>query len=250
MTDSTEHIGVCKLCGQRTKLCHSHIVPEFCFKPLYETRKTARHALEINLRVDGTRNIRTIQKGLREYMLCASCEGCISKYELQFKNYWYDDPGLPQKMDLRYEGIQMAGADYASTKLFHLSVLWRAGMARRFRNVSLGPYYSKTIGQMLLNSDPGSPESFPVFGTVLIDRDGTVNHGIITEPVRSRFEHSRVYFMCYAGCEWNFTVTDHPTKAQAEVARAIDASGNIWLPYCIWSKSNSVTIAKKYIKRK
>ncbi|HUV95515.1 MAG TPA: hypothetical protein VMX14_11920, partial [Anaerolineae bacterium] len=189
MTSKARQPAHCKLCGQQAKLCRSHIVPEFCYTQVYEDGK----ARKIDLGPDGTGSIKTIQKGLRESMLCESCEACINKYERRFKTYWYDSPGLPEKIDLRSEWVRMAGAHYDSTKLFHLSVLWRAGMADCCKNVSLGPY-SKKIGDMLLAGDPGSPQCFPVVGAVLINEDGTVNHRVITMPLPFRLGHSRAYY--------------------------------------------------------
>lgn len=246
MIQKGDQFGECRLCGQQAKLCRSHVVPEFCYARLYDPNHRTR---VINLKLKGYPSENLIQKGLREHLLCSSCEQCISKYEHKFKSYWYDSPGLPERMDLRYGGIQMSGADYASMKLFHLSVLWRAGEAKWCRKVSLGPYAAK-IGKMLLSGDPGVVGTFPVFGTVLVDRDGTVKHEIITEPVRSRVEHTRAYFMCYGGCEWTFVITDHPTPAEKEVARGIDASGNVWLTYSNWLESNSVKIMRRYPLRK
>ena len=202
----------------------------------------------INLAYDGMRKVKTIQKGLREYMLCESCEACINKYEQKFKTYWYDSPGVPERMDLRYKGIRMPGAEHATTKLFHLSVLWRAGMSQWCKDVSLGPY-GKKIGDMLLTGAAGSPECFPVFGTVLVEDDGTVKHGLVTEPLRSRFADSHAYYMCYPGCEWYFIVTDHPTPEEMELARGIDANGNIWMPYMPWRESGTVKILSERLRR-
>jgi hypothetical protein len=52
---------------------------------------------------------------------------------------------------------EINGLDYAMFKLFHLSVLWRAGVSTReeFRNVKLGSH-EDVIRQMLLRDDPGA----------------------------------------------------------------------------------------------
>ena len=234
MTKQPEDRGQCKLCGEDRKLCKSHIVPEFFYTEVYEDHR----ALKVNLARNGSEEVRTIQKGLRERLLCESCEARINTYERKFKTYWYDSPGLPRKMDLSRERFRMSGADFTSTKLLHLSVLWRAGVSQLFRSVSLGRY-SETIRQMLLTEDPGPPECFPVFATVLVKSDGTVTHGLVTEPLRLRFGHSHAYSMCYGGCEWHFIVTDHPTAEEAELSREIDANGDIWMAYRQWPQTQS-----------
>ena len=247
MTDSAEQIGNCRLCGQRTKLCLSHIVPEFCYKQLYDPKHQIK---QLNLKKHGVPKHILIKKGIREHLLCKHCEALISRYEGTFKTFWYDCPGIPAKVDPGANGIIIDGLDYASTKLFHLSILWRASASRWGRNVSLGPRYTQKIGQMLLTADPGPTEHFPILGTLLVDNKGNVFHGIITEPVRSRVEHSHVYFMCYAGCDWNFCVTDHPTLTETQIAKAMDSSGRITLMCCKWFDSNTAQIMRKYPQRK
>ncbi len=244
MTANDKRLDKCRLCGQEKRLCKSHIVPEFCYKRGYEDGK----ALQINLKHDGSQVVRTIQKGLREYLLCETCEACINSYERRFKEYWYDSPGLPAKMDLGFEGIRMTGGDFQTMKLFHLSVLWRAGESAWCKAVQLGRY-RKSIADMLVSGDPGSPDHYPVFGSVLIYDDGTVNHGIVTEPLKSRFGKSTAYCMCYAGCEWHFIVTDHPSGEEKKLARGVDANGDLWLPYRHWLESGTVKVAKRLMSR-
>jgi len=219
-------------------------VPEFCYTHLYENHR----ALQVSFAEDGRDSVRTIQKGLREHLLCESCEARINSYEQRFKAYWYDSPGLPRKVDLSRKALRMAGADFASTKLFHLSVLWRAGVSKWCKLVALGPYTAR-IAELLRTGELGPPGSFPIFGTVLVDEDGTVHHGLVTEALRSRFGHSHAYCMCYAGCEWFFIVTDHPTAEEAELSQGIDANGNLWLPYRHWLQPRSMQIALERLRR-
>ncbi|HOI56618.1 MAG TPA: hypothetical protein PLP01_15320 [Phycisphaerae bacterium] len=239
-------IGECKLCGQQARLCRSHIVPEFCYKPFYDAHHRVR---VLNLRLDGLPQVALIQKGVRENLLCALCEGILAKYESKFKTFWYDGPASPRQLEPECNGLVIDGADYASFKLFHLSVLWRAGVAEWCGSVSLGPY-SQKISKMLLKGDPGIPGAFPIIGTALIDSGGRVLHGLITKPIRSRVGKSTVYFMCYAGCEWTFAVTDHPSEVEAQVAQSLDVSGRISLLCSRWSESNTARITARYPLRK
>jgi hypothetical protein len=192
--------------------------------------------------------IKLIQKGVRERLLCLSCETLISKYETRFKSYWYDSAAIPLKVELPCDGVVVEGADYATMKLFHLSVLWRASESEWSKSASLGPYYSQKIGKMLLDGDPGPTRAFPIVGTLLVDRKGRVFHGVITEPVRSRIDSATVYFMCYAGCEWSIAVTDHPTKRHSEVAKAMDTTGKVIMLCSQWDVCNSAQIMARYRK--
>jgi len=232
----TRPLGTCRLCGKEASLCRSHIIPEFCYTSAYDSK---HRALQVNYEIDARAPTRQVQKGLRENMLCEACEARLSVWEHKFKEYWYTSPGLPPKMDLRYQGILMESADYKSFKLFHLSILWRAGESRLCKSVSLGRYAEK-IRQMLLAGDPGPQNILPIIGTVLIQDDGSVFHGWVTSPMRQRYGPTRVYSACYAGCEWFVFVTDHLSKELADVVKALDKEGKVWLLYSPYQEAGSM----------
>ncbi len=54
-------ISVCKLCSNEAEIRHSHILPEFFYSDIYDNK---HRTLEIS---QGSE--RTIQKGLRKYLL-------------------------------------------------------------------------------------------------------------------------------------------------------------------------------------
>jgi hypothetical protein len=103
-------------------------------------------------------------------------------------------------------------------RLFHISVFWRASISREFHGFDLGPY-AERMRHILLSGDPGPLENFPVFGRVLVGDGDEVVQGLVTTPLVVKWEHSHVYTMCYAGCEWFLVVTDHPTSKIADLAR-------------------------------
>jgi hypothetical protein len=156
---------------------------------------------------------RTIQKGKRERLLCGRCDSeRIGKYEKHFKEFWFDGPALPPV--IAGEIVAVSRVDYACFKLFHLSVLWRASVARQaaFSNVSLGPYHQEKLRTMILGEDPGPEDAYPVWGTVIVGDDRSVVYGLVSAPRRSRLGTFTAYYMCYAGCEWNFLVADRGTS--------------------------------------
>ncbi|HUT35688.1 MAG TPA: hypothetical protein VNE39_19515 [Planctomycetota bacterium] len=195
----------CALCLRHLKLCNSHIVPESCYRPAYDSRHCASE-----LRSWDTR-WRPIQVGKRERLLCEECDTKrIGRYDTYFKGFWFDRPALPPVISGRT--VDVTGADYTLLKLFHLSVLWRAGVSSQagFSNVKLGPYGEK-LRAMLLRGDPGPEDAYPIWGTVILMDDRSVAYELVCSPLGSRLESFTVYCMCYAGCEWNFLVNDHVT---------------------------------------
>jgi len=79
----------CKLCQSSTDLMSSHIIPEFVYRPSYDNIHRAIH-LKANPQ---KRNY--LQKGLREQLLCKSCEQRFSRYESYFAKEWYKKGLLP-----------------------------------------------------------------------------------------------------------------------------------------------------------
>ena len=59
----------CPLCGNEGNLCESHVVPEFLFKPAYDTS----HRLKFFNR--GSSGSRIFQKGFHSKLLCLSWLG-------------------------------------------------------------------------------------------------------------------------------------------------------------------------------
>jgi hypothetical protein len=234
--------GVCPLCGKTKFLCESHVIPEFCYKQSYDEK----HRLIV---VHASHKKETFRKkGLKEYLLCDDCETFLNtSYEQPFKNYWYDGSALPNPMppvaQRKDDLFQISGFDYATFKLFHLSILWRASVAvtKEFKAVSLGPYEIK-IRKMLLQKDPGPVSHYPIWGKVLLfDLDQRrVVHGLVSMPQVSKVWGHHIYFSCYGGCEWFFAVTDHPT-AQDLMTRPNmpQVDGTMLLLVDHWDKSVS-----------
>lgn len=196
----------CKLCHQIRELRNSHIIPELCYLAAYDPLHRAQ-----KFEADAGKR-RLIQKGLREYLLCDDCEGKLSKWENQFKQYWYSTPALPQTVPPG--PVTIRGFDYAAFKLFHLSILWRASVASsdNFNTVSLGTHEEK-IRQVLLSANPGPEHHYPLVGQVLTDEKARVAYGLVGKPQRSELEGKQAYYTAYAGVEWCFIVTDDPPSA-------------------------------------
>jgi len=71
--------GICKLCGNKTELRKSHIIPSFVYKWQKETSATGylRYGEEPNKRV---------QDGYKPYFFCDGCEQKFNKWETAFNN--------------------------------------------------------------------------------------------------------------------------------------------------------------------
>lgn len=192
--------SICKLCLNSRPLCNSHILPEFMFKPLYE--ESPRRLLEI--RTGEETHVKSLQKGVRERLLCQQCETRLSNFETYAKKVLFDEveyePGESTGNVIYYKNIE-----YDKFKLFQLSVLWRASVARHetFQKVSLGPHEEK-VRQMLFNSDPGEPEQYPCLMVGIISKGSPLQP--IISPDETEFDGLLCYRFVMAGLMWIFLV--------------------------------------------
>ena len=218
-----DNFGTCRLCGEERKLLKSHIVPELCYRSAYDEK---HRAVEVRSSSQGVRKA-TAQKGFRERLLCDDCEQLLCRqYESPFSDYWYQVKQLSGP--IKENVVELTGADYRMMKLFHLSIIWRAHVATEFSSIDLGPY-AEWIREKLLSGDPGPEDFIPIFGFLLVGDDHNVEDGWIAPPMVAKLDHSRVYALCYAGCEWLFVMTRRASRRQRIYVRGLQENGQMTL---------------------
>lgn len=190
-------LGKCKLCLQEAELKNSHIVPEFMYTGLYDEK---HRALKI------TRDEKkTIQKGLREHLLCQRCESQFSKYENYIKKFLVDL--FSTSVSPTDQFVQKVGINYSYFKLFQMSLLWRSSISSllAFQQVSLGPHEEK-IRQMLLKEDPGLSTKY--FSILFYIPNTELLHKIMRSPVKiqGKFHGFTTYEFAMGGLSWMFFV--------------------------------------------
>lgn len=153
----------CRLCQNSAELRNSHVIPEFLYEPLYDSKHRA-----MGVHGKGNKKWRYLQKGLREKLLCQKCEQLLNDYyEKYFRNFWFVSSQIPFKCDIE-KIYKISGIDYVKFKLFHLSILFRASISSlpTFSQVSLGPHEGKIcemlINQVLLQISCRKPDRFSV----------------------------------------------------------------------------------------
>lgn len=210
----------CRLCHSDGELRFSHILPEFLYKPLYDEK----HRF-IGLKPEPApgANEDLLQKGIREYLLCADCEEQLSKFER------YASQVLRELPDTSRESpgavVCVSGIDYARFKLFQLSLLWRAGVSSQasFRGIDLGPHEER-LRKMIRDGDPGEPLDY---GCVLIRTRGPEKlDNLIKLPSRIRFLGHNGCQMVLAGMIWTFVVSGHLSRLH-ETGPFLTRNGNL-----------------------
>ncbi|MEZ5415692.1 MAG: hypothetical protein R3F03_15400 [Opitutaceae bacterium] len=138
----------------------------------------------------------TVQDGFKEKLLCKVCESLFQKWEDYFARL------INQKkiLDIEYPAdgrkwIRVDGFDYAKTKLFLISILWRIHASKHPRfNVKLGEAHQERIREMLLEAEPGEPEEYGcVIATPYLDlgdsEERQMRPPVTVTPENVRWEH-------------------------------------------------------------
>ena len=200
-------------------LVRSHIVPEFLYKPHYDDKHRAL--------LFGKRDApyTTVQKGLRERLLCEECEARLQVFEDYFARYWFRRTPLPDRVVA--SEVVLRDIDYAQFKLFLLSVVWRASVSDTAPDMSLGPH-EETIRNMLINVDPGPKQQYPIFAAVIVDEEGRPWDGAMLMPLRIRVKTHWACRMVFGCVAWTVLTSRHQTLPLEE--HFLAESGDLRLP--------------------
>jgi len=195
--------GICKLCLSDEARKNSHIIPEFIYKPLYNVE--IHKFCELNL-AQGKPWFTEHQKGLREHMLCGSCEQRFSNIE---------DPAsrafrkLTPKAWIPHQEIVVPNSSGHIVWAFMLSVLWRASVSSLpfFHNVRLGPHEERL--RRLFMSEDYSESSLSRFPCLLLVRkpSGTNGEHTLEAPTLKRMNGFPVYKFIVPCMTWKFVVS-------------------------------------------
>jgi hypothetical protein len=191
-------LGQCRLCGNHGPLCHSHVLPEFFYASTYE----GSHQF-VSVTDHPRHKPRRMQKGLREYLLCAMCESQFGKYESYAAALLRR---ADQALEGKSDGARIPDTDFLSFRLFGLSLLWRMHIAssHMFKEVQLGPH-GERLRHMLQSQQPGMPHEY---GFALAKVTGLNSHGdMILSPARTKYRGLHSYHFMARGYEWAFVVS-------------------------------------------
>ena len=229
----------CRLCHNVAPLRDSHVIPEFCFKPTYDS---IHRAIEFSLSAESRRYI---QKGFREPLFCDDCEQRFGKLDTYFSNEWFQKNKLPDRVES--DLIEITGLDYTTFKLFHHSILFRASVStlEQFKFVKLGKN-EEILRQMLLTGDASDENQFPFITQFLFHPDDRrVASDIIVEPELSRPNGHYVYIFVYAGCCWMYYASK--TDSTRLIQHVFSSAGTLYLvPQSIYQIPRIATFAKNY----
>lgn len=234
-------MDTCRLCKRQEDLRDSHIIPEFLYEDLYNDKHQV-----VGINGVGPRGRQLLQKGIREPLLCESCEQYINeRCEKPFRSQWFDTSPLPTKWDI--EDRHWGRFDYSSFKLFHLSVLFRASVSSlpTYRAVSLGPHEER-IRAMILARDPGPPSLYPIYGYAVVHDETRALMRIVSAPEVMTFNGHRCYGIMFGGAHWYYDVSSHRNR-HLEIA-GLRADGRMPFHAVPWNEVGIVQDAADFLR--
>lgn len=231
----------CRLCHQDHELRNSHIVPEFLYEDLYNDKG---HLMGIH--GQGKKGWRPLQKGIREHLFCESCEQHFNEHcEKPFRAQWVVRSPLPKPWPA--SELHWINFEYATFKLFHLSVLFRASVASltTFAEVSLGPHEER-LRQMILDRDPGEPWQYPVAGLAVLHHVTRMPFAMVSQAQQGRLGGIRCYAMVYGGVQWWIGVSSQRCAEFESIA--LRADGSIPLASVNWNELGIMKSASQMLR--
>jgi hypothetical protein len=219
-TPKGDKVGSCALCRAHGALCDSHIISEFLYSDLYDD-KHRFHVLQA-----GKKNSRFEQKGFREPLLCPNCETTLSEWET------YACEALTGGQLFQHPGNEnltwLEGIDYTRFKLFQLSNLWRAGVAKNvfFSKVRLGAH-AQALRRMLLAGDPGEPWQYGCLMIRMHQRGDAVP--VIVQPTRMAMPDGRYVRFTFASYFWAYRISSDKPADPAFSEAVLQRSGRLAL---------------------
>lgn len=232
----------CRLCLKDRVLRNSHIVPEFLYGDLYNSK----HQL-IGIHGLGSKGWEVQQKGLREYLFCDGCEQHINeRFEKPFRRIWAENCPLLDPWEA--EDVHWIQVDYKEFKLFHLSVLFRAGVSTlpTFAEVTLGPHEGR-LRRMLLEQDAGRVEQYPIFGYAVIHHKTKRIVQMVSKAQANKFGGRRCYGFMYGGVQWWIGVSSDTNHELQKVALRCD--GQMPLAAIPWNEVSVIQEASNALRK-
>lgn len=160
---------ICRLCNmEKMLLKKSHILSNFLYRPI---RGEDNEFYSISVFKDKAKSKKIHTGFFEKDILCKECDNTIiNGYETYFSGILNKIKNrkifIEEKTNINgVKYLEISPIDYTNTKLFFLSMLWRASISslNEFSGIKLKPYQEEDLRIMILNKNPGSENYYPIF---------------------------------------------------------------------------------------
>ena len=243
----------CKLCNEDKKLLkHSHIIPDFMYKGLFDEKHFIAPLDLIEFEVK-----KFISNGFYDSnILCEKCDNNIlGSLESYASIVIWGGKGNPKSYpstehktnQLNQKYLYLTNIDYSKFKLFLLSIIWRASISKQkiFNTVSLGEH-ENIIGRMILENNPGKFYDYPV-GIFVLTQNKNIPTKMISNPVRVNKDSDLSYLFLINGFVLNFKIDGQGNK---ELYDFIGIKENNTMNVFLFDEKDSQEFLDNYLKKK
>jgi len=212
---------VCRLCNEDHNLKNSHIIPEFFYKPIYDS-KHHLPARKSGKPVQG----KPLQKGIRERLLCEDCEQQLGGNEKYVREVLFGGTEIGvQRFQNR---LVLSNLNYTKVRLFFLSLIWRMSVASEhamWKSVDLGPH-EEPIRQMVHSENASEPWEYG-FLCIIPFFDGQFAEDWILEPDWVQSDWGRLYRLIVGGCVYLFHISNQ--RLPAPLSKLLIKKDGSWI---------------------
>jgi len=190
----------CKLCLEESELMNSHIIPEYFYTPMYDSK----HRF-MQLSTEPEKSTTFKQKGIREYLLCSSCEQKFSLYE-QYVSQLFFHKGT-RNFNQDDKKLIAEGVDYSLMKLFQMSILWRASISSLeiFGDVQLGAH-ENILRELLKSESPGRYYEYGCIQIAIIMEKDKIADGLVMPPALFAIDGFKICRFVFGGMVWIYLI--------------------------------------------
>lgn len=208
--ESGSAVATCALCQEQRELEKSHIIPNAFFRRIKPEGKAVQYepeTLEPN---------RYEQNSWHERLLCGGCEDLISVWERYAVGAIFEPErwGIVKTVG-RDLSEQWMKTDYTKFRLFLLSVLFRAGVARGhpYKNVVLTDDETETLRKALLKGTPIGERAMGCRPLVIVYPERNIKlDKLVGGPSFDTVKGCRQYVFVFGGYAWEFYLPKLPLR--------------------------------------
>ena len=207
--------SVCRLCGIRSSLVKSHVIPAALHK---DAQKSAGTSDFMKIYTDQLPYEPTSKTGIWDRIVCLECEQRFQQwddYGVDFVRRYRSGQGDKRLGTPDHPlGFEVSNVDYTRLKLFVLGMLWRAHVSSQpmYHRISLRSETYTALTSAVLSGNPGSPSDFSITITLF---NNSIERLFMADPHPQDFmgvEHIRFYV--YGGFTFFIKLGDAPTLAE------------------------------------
>lgn len=217
----------CKLCNQEVPLIKkSHILPEFLFKKFFDQHGKLRKFDTVQMAKGNPRISKPSSGSYEGKLLCNDCDNrIIGQYETYISRVLNKTLPLEQTLNCKtvknFNGInfiEIQNLDYKKTKLFLLSILFRAHIStnKEFNEVSLGKY-AEEIRDIIYNGKIINDLELQI--SIMKFPDNSDFNSFIGQPIRRKIDATTMYSIIINGFLILFFLKENGISKRVENVR-------------------------------